>query len=87
MDLIEETARIHGYNNLPRHAPKAALHVGKVSAAPNLSVIRAVLVESAYQEAITYSFVDAALQESLEPDLPVRFIFAPTARFRECRWK
>jgi phenylalanyl-tRNA synthetase beta chain len=68
-DLIEELARIIGYDAIPAHAPEAAL---LMSSRPEARVpeatVRAVLVQRGYQEAITYSFVDAAVQRALEPE-------------------
>ena len=68
-DLIEELARTHGYDKLPTRAPLSVLHV---PAAPESHVaqsrVRAVLIDRDYQEAITYSFVDPALQALLTPD-------------------
>jgi phenylalanyl-tRNA synthetase beta chain len=65
-DLIEELARIQGYNNLPSHAPQTRLSMYPQPAII-LDQIQAVLVERNYQEAITYSFVDPKLQEQLDP--------------------
>lgn len=65
-DLIEEIARVYGYNRLPNHTANASLPLGKV---PNNSVqrLQSLLVERGYQEAITYSFVDPQLQAQLNP--------------------
>jgi phenylalanyl-tRNA synthetase beta chain len=59
-DLIEEIARVHGYNNLPSHIPQAGL---TMHPQPNVTLeqIQAVLVQRDYQEAITYTFVDPKL--------------------------
>ena len=65
-DLIEEIARLHGYDNIPAIAPQAALNMLPApEAALNLAWARDVLVNQGYQEIITYSFVD----ESWERDL------------------
>ncbi|ABE59156.1 phenylalanine--tRNA ligase subunit beta [Chromohalobacter israelensis] len=67
-DLIEELARIHGYDRIPVRRPAARL---KLSAADEtrqpLSRLRRHLVARGYQEAITYSFVAPELQETLTP--------------------
>ena len=67
-DLIEEVARVFGYNNIPNVAPKASLkmtdHNESVLA---LTAFRNTLVTRGYQEAITYSFVDPKTQNIIHP--------------------
>lgn len=58
-DLIEEVARIYGYNNIPNKLPIATM----IMSAQKEEVLgdralRHSLVDSGYQEAITYSFTD-----------------------------
>lgn len=69
-DLIEEIARVYGYNNIPEVSPTAKL---KMSAHQEqkvgLSGLKQSLVNRDYQEAITYSFVDPQVQAELFPDL------------------
>jgi phenylalanyl-tRNA synthetase beta chain len=69
VDLIEEVARIFGYNNIPNVSPKATLKMVKQQEA-NISVnkLKNTLVNRDYQEAITYSFVDPKVQSLLHPD-------------------
>lgn len=68
VDLIEEVARIFGYNNIPNESPKAALVMhGQKEAQLPLSRLRDTLVNRGYQEAITYSFVDPKIQGLLHP--------------------
>ncbi len=66
-DLIEELARVHGYNNLPSLMPQSRLTM-QPQPAVTLEQIQAVLVQRDYQEAITYSFVDPKLQAKLDPE-------------------
>jgi len=68
VDLIEEVARIYGYNNIPDVAPSALLTMPKHQE-QQLSVqqLRTILVNRGYQEAITYSFVDPKIQTLLHP--------------------
>jgi phenylalanyl-tRNA synthetase beta chain len=69
-DLIEELARIYGYNRLPVRTPTAAtplLPVPENELA--MKDVRRQLVGRGYQEAITYSFVDPATQKLLDPDV------------------
>jgi phenylalanyl-tRNA synthetase beta chain len=67
-DLIEEVARVYGYNNIPNVAPQASLKMRKFREAElNVQRLRTVLVDRGYQEAITYSFVDPKVQQQLFP--------------------
>jgi len=69
-DLIEEVGRIYGYNNLPVTKP-----VGKLSlVAQNerqtpVELVREHLVTLGYQEIISYSFVQEALQNRVNPGM------------------
>jgi phenylalanyl-tRNA synthetase beta chain len=65
-DLIEEIARLHGYDNIPAIAPIADLRMlpdaeGLVTRA----VLQDVLVANGYQEVVNYSFVDEAWETEL----------------------
>ncbi len=69
VDLIEEIARIHGYDRLPGNRPLTRLEMppqpeGRVA----LERLRETLVQRGFQEAITYSFVDPAFQRRLDPE-------------------
>lgn len=67
-DLIEEVARVYGYNNIPNVAPVAALKMRSFKeAALSVDTMRQLLVDRGYLEAITYSFVDPKVQQSLFP--------------------
>ena len=67
-DLVEEVARIFGYNNIPNEAPLAELRMNDHREA-NLPLkrVKAALVDKGYQDAITYSFVDPKVQALLHP--------------------
>jgi len=67
-DLIEELARVRGYDTIPANHPSmpATARVGSESDVAT-GDIKQVLVERGYREAITYSFVDAGLQDRLTP--------------------
>ena len=68
-DLIEEIARIHGYDRLPITLPKAGLAMQPSPAGRlPLNRLKRQLAARGYHEAITYSFVDADLQRRLCPD-------------------
>ncbi len=58
-DLIEEVARVHGYDNIPAHAPLAANGMLPVSESrASVAALRGLLVARDYQEVVSYSFVD-----------------------------
>lgn len=68
-DLVEEVGRIYGYNNLPQvHASADMVLTPKAEALWDVNQIADTLVSLGYQEAITYSFVDKALQDQVEPE-------------------
>jgi phenylalanyl-tRNA synthetase beta chain len=79
-DLVEEVARVYGYNRLPITTVKSALAIepGREARLP-LSAMRNVLVERGYREAITYSFVDPALQAKLNPGVQALPVANPIA--------
>ncbi|MGO2132250.1 MAG: phenylalanine--tRNA ligase subunit beta [Halomonas sp.] len=68
-DLIEEVARIHGYNQLPSRRPQASLSLkSNDEARTPVSLLRRQMVARGYFEAVTYSFVAPELQRALLPD-------------------
>ncbi|MFJ2545397.1 phenylalanine--tRNA ligase subunit beta [Pseudomonas sp. NPDC087612] len=68
VDLIEELARLYGYNRLPVRYPQARLAPqAKAEARGELPALRRLLVARGYQEAITYSFIDPKLFELFSP--------------------
>jgi phenylalanyl-tRNA synthetase beta chain len=68
VDLIEEVARIHGYSRLPlRPQPVDLPAVMESEARVPEYRVREALISRGYQEVITYSFVDPALQSQLDP--------------------
>ena len=70
VDLIEELARLYGYNRLPVRYPQARLAPqAKTEARSELPELRRLLVARGYQEAITYSFIDPKQFELFNPDL------------------
>ncbi|MEJ2912478.1 phenylalanine--tRNA ligase subunit beta [Pseudoalteromonas sp. C12FD-1] len=67
-DLVEEVARVYGYNSIPNVAPTAKLKMTTHDESTiALSKFRNVLVTRGYQEAITYSFVDPKAQAIIHP--------------------
>lgn len=68
-DLIEEVARIYGYNNIPNLAPMGHLSmIEQLEKDLPLKRVRQVLVDRCYQEAITYSFVEPKAMSLLFPE-------------------
>lgn len=68
-DLIEEIARVYGYNSIPNQAPVAALAMIPASEKQlSVNTVKAGLLNRGYNEAITYSFVDPKVQNALFPE-------------------
>lgn len=68
-DLIEEIARIYGYNNLPNSSLLMRSELNSATEAVlDLDRVKDLLVDRGYQEAITYSFVDEDIQKTVAPD-------------------
>lgn len=67
-DLVEELARVYGYDNIPAalKALQPKLTV-KLETEASLSELRAPLLARGYQEAVTYSFVDPTIEGLLSP--------------------
>ncbi|MGL9769269.1 MAG: phenylalanine--tRNA ligase subunit beta [Sodalis sp. (in: enterobacteria)] len=80
-DLIEEVARIYGYDAIPnvpvcanfvmRHDHKAVMPLARV---------KTLLVDRGYQEAITYSFVDPKIQVLLHPQSVPLLLASPISQ-------
>ncbi|WPP01641.1 phenylalanine--tRNA ligase subunit beta [Pseudomonas sp. HR96] len=91
VDLIEELARLYGYNRLPVRYPQARLAPqAKAEAKSELPALRRLLVARGYQEAITYSFIDPKWFElfnpGVEPLLLANPISADMAAMRSTLW-
>ncbi len=73
VDLIEEIARIHGYDEIPEATEISGTPLEVVTESTiDLDRVAATLVARDYQEAVTYSFVDASANEQLtgvQPEL------------------
>ncbi len=69
-DLIEELARIEGYDRLPVQVPHLPAQLQPIpEGLLPLTRIQDHLCDRGYRETITYSFVDSRLQEEITPDL------------------
>ncbi|HGJ5855533.1 phenylalanine--tRNA ligase subunit beta [Arsenophonus nasoniae] len=68
-DLIEEVARVYGYNNIPNVPLRADLVMTpRCESVLPLKRVKTLLIDRGYNEAITYSFVDPKIQQLLHPD-------------------
>ena len=79
-DLVEEVARIYGYDQIPTHQ---MLLDATIPALPeshqSRDRIRNVLVDQGYHEAITYSFIDTQLQQLFDPEKEAIALVNPIA--------
>jgi len=68
-DLLEELARVYGYNRLPVTRIRADLTMqARPEAELSIRYLRRHLSARGYREAITYSFVDPELQRVFDPE-------------------
>ncbi len=66
-DLIEEIARIHGYEHIPTDAPLPVIATSKTRRERILDTVRAHLVGGGLYEALTLSFVSEAQRQLIQP--------------------
>jgi phenylalanyl-tRNA synthetase beta chain len=67
-DLLEELARVYGYNRLPTRALATPIQIDeRPEAKLGLPAIRRQLVARGYQEAITFSFIEPKLSTLFDP--------------------
>ncbi len=70
VDLIEEVARVYGYNNIPGVLPRVTLTMPKTKEMQVTPIqLKARLMDSGFQEIITYSFTDPKQQSLLFPKI------------------
>jgi len=66
VDLIEELARLHGYDNIPAQAPQAALTMLPCSELQRpLARVQQTLVARDYQEIVSYAFIEEQIEREL----------------------
>ena len=74
-DLIEEVARIHGYERLPLRAPIAAITMRAVEESRrSVFDLKREFAARDYQEVVNYGFVDGALDRMLSGIDPIRLL-------------
>lgn len=66
-DLIEEVARIHGYDNIQISLPVIDAQLAKYQDQFEVAQLRQTLVTLGYQEAISFCFADLKLEKQLNP--------------------
>jgi phenylalanyl-tRNA synthetase beta chain len=75
-DLVEEVARLFGFERIPADPPRAAAQMRmRHEARRSMHDVRRVLARDGYQELVNYSFVDAAWEQDFagNPD-PIRVL-------------
>ncbi|MDH2606315.1 phenylalanine--tRNA ligase subunit beta [Acinetobacter baumannii] len=68
-DLIEEVARIDGYDNIQISLPSMDVQLAKYQDRFEIAQLRQTVVTLGYQEAISFSFADAKLEKQLNPQI------------------
>ncbi|HFD2177818.1 TPA: phenylalanine--tRNA ligase subunit beta [Acinetobacter baumannii] len=68
-DLIEEVARIDGYDNIQISLPSMDVQLAKYQDRFEIAQLRQTIVTLGYQEAISFSFADAKLEKQLNPQV------------------
>lgn len=70
IDLIEEIARLYGYDKLPQHMSKSTLRIHDIPETKlYLTTLRKAFRDLGYNEVITYSFIDKKSQKRFDPNL------------------
>lgn len=73
-DLIEEIARLHGYDNIPAPAPRGMLAMLPQGEGQRpLARIRQLLADRGYQEVVNYAFIEEAWEQEFAANAnPIR---------------
>ena len=78
IDLIEEVARIYGYNNIPAHQAIAKMQIQpQPETVLSQSLFARALCDLGYQEVITYSFISKKLHQMFDPDSEPKALVNP----------
>lgn len=75
-DLIEEVARVHGFERIPVRPPRATQRMlPEVEGRRSLHALRTLLAGCDYQESVNFSFVDEAWERDLTDNAnPIRLL-------------
>lgn len=76
-DLIEEVARIYGYDNIQTKMPVLEIDLKPAQDRLSIQQLRQTLVSLGYQEAISFSFADEKLEKQLNPDVKLLTLANP----------
>jgi phenylalanyl-tRNA synthetase beta chain len=76
-DLIEEVARIYGYDNIKTKMPVLEIELKPAQDRLSIQQLRQTLVSLGYQEAISFSFADEKLEKQLNPDVKLLTLANP----------
>jgi phenylalanyl-tRNA synthetase beta chain len=78
VDLVEEIARLYGYDHLEPEPTVGTLQAGTLSPFHRQSrAVSRALSARGYHEVITYSFIDPAVQEAFYPDAVTKTLVNP----------
>lgn len=78
VDIIEELARIHGYDNIPSAATPTVIAIkGNREEVTSPDAIADLLIHRGFKETINYSFVDEKTSRQLDPENPLLFLANP----------
>ena len=85
-DLIEEIARLYGYDRIPTHSLVSTLSPHSDHEEQDLSILRSALRDQSYHEIISYSFIDKPLQQLFDPQtIPTELVNPMTANMSVMR--
>jgi phenylalanyl-tRNA synthetase beta chain len=86
-DLIEEVARVHGFERIPAHPPVApAVMHAPPEARRSLHEVRAQLAGADYTEVVNFSFVDAEWEQDFAANAaPIRLLNPIASQFAVMR--
>ncbi|HUN93431.1 MAG TPA: phenylalanine--tRNA ligase subunit beta [Burkholderiaceae bacterium] len=74
-DLVEEVARVWGFDRIPVHPPLArAAMRGPAEARRDVHELRRLMVAAGFQETINYAFVDPLHEADFGVDAPIRVL-------------
>jgi phenylalanyl-tRNA synthetase beta chain len=76
-DLVEEVARIYGYDNIPTKLPVLDIELKPQQDRLSVQQLRQTLVTLGYQEAISFSFSDEKLEKQLNSDVKLLALANP----------